>query len=298
MSSPRDRRVTSPAHDARRAVPRRVGTNSWALLAVPGIVVLAVFFLLPLGLMVIRSLTDPSPANYLVFTTSDIYVRVLVNTLLVSVICTLVCLVLGYPYAYAMHRAGPSLSIILTVAVVLPFWSSALVRSYAWLVLLRESGVINTLLLDAGVISTPFKVVRTETAVIIGMCHILLPFMVFPIYAAMRRIDPSLMPAATGLGAHPFRAMRKVFVPLSLPGVYAGSLIVFVVALGFYVVPALLGGPRSLMFSELIVGKVYEELQFGVGAAMAITLVVTTLVSLALVSRFVKVGDALEYGTR
>jgi putative spermidine/putrescine transport system permease protein len=290
--------VTSLARDARPAEPKRARINSWALLAVPGIVMLAVFFILPLGLMLARSLTDPSPVNYLIFTTSGIYVRVLLNTVLVSVACTLVCLVLGYPYAYAMLRAGPGLSLVLTVAIVLPFWSSALVRSYAWLVLLRETGVVNSLLLNAGLIGTPFKVVRTETAVIIGMCHILLPFMVFPIYAAMRRIDPSLLPAAAGLGARPFRAMRKVFVPLSLPGVYAGCLIVFVVALGFYVVPALLGGPRSLMFSELIVSKVYEELEFGVGAAMAITLAATTLASLALVSRFVKIGDALDYGTR
>jgi putative spermidine/putrescine transport system permease protein len=289
--------LTSLVREARPASSKRAHINSWALLAVPGIVMLVVFFVLPLGLMLARSLTDPSPVNYLIFTTSGIYVRVLLNTVLVSVACTVVCLVLGYPYAYAMHRAGPGLSLVLTVAIVLPFWSSALVRSYAWLVLLRETGVVNSLLLNAGLIATPFKVVRTETAVIIGMCHILLPFMVFPIYAAMRRIDPSLLPAAAGLGARPFRAMRKVFVPLSLPGVYAGCLIVFVVALGFYVVPALLGGPRSLMFSELIVSKVYEELEFGVGAAMAITLAATTLASLALVSRFAKIGDALDYGT-
>ena len=280
------------------AAPRRARVDSWTLLALPGAIALLVFFLLPLGLMLIRSLTDPSPANYLVFTTSDIYVRVLLNTVLVSISCTAVCLVLGYPYAYAMHRAGPSLALTLTVAILLPFWSSALVRSYAWLVLLRETGVINSVLLGVGLIASPFKIVRTETAVIIGMCHILLPFMVFPIYAAMRRIDPTLLPAATGLGAHPFRAMRKVFVPLSLPGVYAGSLIVFVVALGFYVVPALLGGPRSLMFSELIVSKVYDELDFGVGAAMAITLATTTLISLALVGRFVKFRDAVDYGAR
>jgi len=280
------------------AAPRRARVDSWALLALPGAIALVAFFLLPLGLMLIRSLTDPSPANYLVFTTSDIYVRVLLNTVLVSISCTVVCLVLGYPYAYAMHRAGPSLSLTLTVAILLPFWSSALVRSYAWLVLLRETGVINSVLLAAGLIASPFKIVRTETAVIIGMCHILLPFMVFPIYAAMRRIDPNLLPAAAGLGAHPFRAMRKVFVPLSLPGVYAGSLIVFVVALGFYVVPALLGGPRSLMFSELIVSKVYDELDFGVGAAMAITLAAATLISLALVGRFVKFRDAVDYGAR
>lgn len=280
------------------AAPRRARADTWALLAVPGTLLLAAFFLLPLGLMLVRSVADPSPANYLVFTTSTIYARVLLHTVLVSLACTLVCLVFGYPYAYAMHRAGPGLSLVLTVAIILPFWSSALVRSYAWLVLLRETGVINSLLLAAGLIATPLKVVRTQMAVIIGMCHILIPFMVFPIYAAMRRIDPNLLPAAAGLGAHPFRAMRKVFVPLSLPGVYAGSLIVFVVALGFYVVPALLGGPQSMMFSELIVTKVYDELDFGVGAAMAITLAATTLLSLAVVSRFVKFGDALEYSAR
>ncbi len=286
----------APAHG--QAAPRSARVDSWALLVLPGTLLLTAFFLLPLGLMLIRSLTDPSPANYLEFTTSFIYVRVLLNTVLVSIACTLVCLVLGYPYAYAMHRAGPGLSLMLTVAIILPFWSSALVRSYAWLVLLRETGVINSILVATGLIKTPLRIIGTETAVIIGMCHILLPFMVFPIYAAMRRIDPSLLPAAAGLGAHPFRAMRKVFVPLSLPGVYAGSLIVFVVALGFYVVPALLGGSGSLMFSELIVTKVYEELDFGVGAALAITLAATTLISLALVGRFVKFRDAVDYGAR
>jgi putative spermidine/putrescine transport system permease protein len=272
--------------------------NPWRLLAVPGILVLVAFFALPLMLMAVRSLADPSPANYLVLTSSDIYVRVLANTFMVAATCTVVCLVLGYPYAYAMHRAGPKLAALLTVAIVLPFWSSALVRSYAWLVLLRDNGVINAFLLSAGIIASPFKLIRTDLAVIIGMCHILLPFMVFPIYAAMRRIDPVLLPAAAILGARPARAMLKVFVPLSLSGVYAGSLIVFVVALGFYVVPALLGGPRSLMFSELIVSKVYDELEFGQGAAMAIVLVASALLALAASSRFVKLSDALDYGSR
>jgi putative spermidine/putrescine transport system permease protein len=276
----------------------RSGADLWALLAIPGILILGAFFLLPLVLMALRSVTDPSPANYLVLTSSSIYVRVLVNTFVVAGCCTVICLLLGYPYAYAMHRAGPKLAAVLTIAIVLPFWSSALVRSYAWLVLLRENGVINGWLLSAHLIAAPFRILRTNTAVIIGMCHILLPFMVFPIYAAMRRIDPTLLPAAAVLGANPFRAMRKVFVPLSLPGVYAGSLIVFIVALGFFVVPALLGGPRSMMFSELIVTTVYELLEFGQGAAMAIVLVASALMALAVASRFVRLGDALNYGSR
>ena len=276
----------------------RERANSWALLVSPGVAVLVAFFLMPLLLMALRSVTDPSPANYLILFSSGIYVRVLLHTLVVAGLCMLVCLVLGYPYAFAMLRAGPRLQLVLTVAIILPFWSSVLVRSYAWLMLLRDTGVINTWLLNWGVIATPLRIVRTNIAVVITMCHILLPFMVFPVYAAMRRIDPNLLPAAAVMGARPARAIRLVFVPLSLPGVYAGPLIVFVVALGFYVVPALVGGPSSTMFSELIVGKVYDELEFGVGAALAMVLIAPALVVLGIVSRFVRIRDAVEYGMR
>jgi putative spermidine/putrescine transport system permease protein len=255
-----------------------------------------VVFAIPLALMAVRSLTDPSPRTYLVFAETDVYVRVLWHTIVVAVITTLVCLLLGYPYAYAMHHASRRLAPVLTIALLLPFWSSVLVRAYAWLVLLRDTGVINSLLLWTGLIAKPLPLVRTTTAVVIGMAHILLPFMVLPIYAAMRRIDPTLLPAAATLGASPARAMWKVFVPLTLPGVYAGCLLVAILSLGFFVVPAMLGGPRSLMFAEVIVGKVYDELEFGVGSALAIVLVSVALVAIGVGSRFFRISDAVSHG--
>ena len=267
-----------------------------ALLLVPGLTLLLSVFLVPLILMAVRSVTDPSPRNYLAFVDGDVPARVLAHTFSVAVVTTIVCLALGYPYAYAMHKGSRRAAAILTIALLLPFWSSVLVRAYAWLVLLRDTGVINGLLVRAGLIDKPLPLVRTTTAVIIGMAHILLPFMVLPVYAAMRRIDASLLPAAAGLGASPVRAMWKIFFPLTLPGVYAGSLLVLILSLGFYVVPAMLGGPRSLMFAELIVGKVYDELEFGVGSALAIVLVTVALVAIGFGSRFFRIGEAMGQG--
>jgi putative spermidine/putrescine transport system permease protein len=267
-----------------------------ALLLVPGLTLLLSVFLVPLILMAVRSVTDPSPRNYLAFVDGDVPARVLAHTFSVAVVTTVVCLALGYPYAYAMHKGSRRAAAILTIALLLPFWSSVLVRAYAWLVLLRDTGVINGLLVRAGLIDKPLPLVRTTTAVIIGMAHILLPFMVLPVYAAMRRIDASLLPAAAGLGASPVRAMWKIFFPLTLPGVYAGSLLVLILSLGFYVVPAMLGGPRSLMFAELIVGKVYDELEFGVGSALAIVLVAVALVAIGVGSRFFRIGEAMGQG--
>jgi putative spermidine/putrescine transport system permease protein len=261
-----------------------------ALLLIPGLTLLLAVFLVPLILMAVRSVTDPSPRNYLVFIDGDVPTRVLAHTFSVAVVTTLVCLGLGYPYAYAMHKGSRRIAAVLTIALLLPFWSSVLVRAYAWLVLLRDTGVINGLLEKAGLIDKPLPLV------VIGMAHILLPFMVLPVYAAMQRIDASLLPAAAGLGASPARAMWKVFVPLTLPGVYAGSLLVLILSLGFYVVPAMLGGPRSLMFAELIVGKVYDELEFGVGSALAIILVAVALVAIGIGSRFFRIADAMGQG--
>ncbi len=284
------------ARKERRAGPWRGPLDAWAWLAVPGFLFLAAFFLVPLVRMGIRSVNDPSPANYRIFLESPVYVRVLWTTLRTSLIVTVVCLLIGYPYAYVLHHAGPRTRAILTALVLVPFWSSLLVRTYAWTVLLQDSGVINSVLRDLGLIETPLKLMRNTLGVTIGMSHILLPFMVLPIWATMRRIDPDLVPAAEGLGAPPRAAFRKVFLPLSLPGVFAGCLLVFVLALGFYITPALLGSPQNAMFSELIVNMVSERLRFGVGSALAMTLLAVTLLLLGIGSRFVRLGEALGGG--
>jgi putative spermidine/putrescine transport system permease protein len=259
---------------------------------------LVLFFGVPLADIAWRSVSDPSPANYLVFTKSTIYGRTLWTTFLTAAVVTGVCLLLGYPYAYVMHHAGRLAAAVLGLLVLLPFWSSPLVRSFAWAALLEENGIINSLLMRLGLIDAPLPLMRNTFGVAVGMSHILLPFMVLPLYAAMRRVDRDLVAAAHSLGARPSAAFRRVFLPLSLPGVLAGSLLVFVLSLGFFIVPAMLGSPRNAMFSELIVTEVTLLLKFGVGSAMAMVLLGITLGLLWLGSRVVKVDQMVGYDIR
>jgi putative spermidine/putrescine transport system permease protein len=280
---------------------RGLAGNRWSLLVVPGVVFLVAFFLAPLILMALRSVTEPANAglsNYERFFAEEAYLRVLRNTFWIAFISTIACLIVGYPFAYLMTVVPGRVAGLLLIAVLLPFWSSLLVRTFAWQVILRDTGIINGFLINLGVISEPLTLIRTTGGVIVGMSHILLPFMVVPIYAVMRRIDPELGRAAANLGASPTSAFVRVFVPLSLPGVVAGSLLVFVLALGFYITPALLGGLRDQMISQLIVQQVQQRLDWGFGTAMSVLLMVVTLVILFVASRAVRLrdvfGSALE----
>jgi putative spermidine/putrescine transport system permease protein len=283
------------ARKARLPILPRVRLNGWTLLALPAALFLLAFFGYPLVEMALQSL-DPSAAdNYRIFVDSPVYARTLRVTFQTAFIVTIVCLLLGYPYAYVMHQAGPRLAAIMLFSVMLPFWSSLLVRTYAWTVWLQDTGVINSILRDLGLIEAPIQLMRNTLGVTIGISQILLPFMVLPIYAVMRRIDPELSPAAASLGAPPFAAFRRVFFPLTLPGVLAGSLIVFVLTLGFYITPALLGSPRNAMLSELIVDQVSEQRNFGVGAALGIVLLGLTVAVLLIGTRIVPLGRTLGY---
>ncbi len=272
--------------------------NRWALLAIPPIAFLVAFFLVPLVVISLRSITDvPKPTddflpNYGRFFASAANLRVLGNTFWVAALSTLVCLALGYPYAYLMNIVRPRVAGLLLIAVLLPFWSSLLVRTYAWQVILRDTGIINSFLLDAQIVEEPIPLIRTTLGVLLGMSQILLPFMVLPIYAVMRRIDPEYAKAASNLGAPPFAAFRRVFLPLSLPGVVAGSLLVFVLALGFYITPALLGSPRDTMISQFIASAVQQRLDWGIGSTMAVILMGLTLAVLLIASRFIRLRDA------
>jgi putative spermidine/putrescine transport system permease protein len=268
--------------------------DRWAVLAVPAVLFLLIFFLVPLIAMSIRSVTDPAGAglsNYQRFFAETSYVRVLVNTFWIAILATLASLVIGYPFAYLMTIVPGRWSGLLIIAVLLPFWSSLLVRTFAWQVLLRDTGVINRLLLDLGLIHEPLTLIRTTGGVIIGMSHILLPFMVLPIYAVMRRIDPEFGRAAANLGASPSAAFLRVFVPLSVPGVLAGCLLVFILALGFYITPALLGGLKDQMISQIIVAQIQQRLDWGFGTAMSVLLVGITLVILFAASRVIRLRD-------
>ena len=272
--------------------------NRWALLAIPAVAFLVLFFLVPLIYIGARSVSEfpdgvePSLlANYQRFFANEANVRVLGNTFWIAALSTLCCLLIGYPYAYLMNILPQRVAALLLIAVLVPFWSSLLVRTYAWEVILRDTGVINRALLALGVIEEPLTIVRTTLGVLLGMTQILLPFMVLPLYAVMRRIDPEFTRAAANLGARPSTAFTRIFVPLSLSGVVAGSLLVFVLALGFYITPAILGSPRDTMISQFIANQVQQRLDWGMASAMAAILMILTFVALLIASRFIRVRD-------
>ncbi|MCC4317377.1 ABC transporter permease [Streptomyces malaysiensis] len=245
--------ITSPVTGGR---PRKGVGDRWGWLLLPAVVLLAVLFLVPLGLMAWRSVTEPTPGagNYSWFFTSDVALTTLVRTLAVGAVVTLVTLILSYPYASLMTVVGARARIWLTLLVLLPFWTSLMVRTFAWVVLLQDNGVVNQLLGTVGL--GPLDLIRTTTGVVIGMSQVLMPFMVLPLYAVMSGIDRRLLDAAQGMGARPATAFWRVFVPLSLPGVGAGALTVFITSLGFYVTPALLGSPDQALISQQIFTQV------------------------------------------
>jgi putative spermidine/putrescine transport system permease protein len=288
--------MTAPA-DVKQGAGRRGGgplVSRWGSLAMPLLVFLVIAFLVPLALMVIRSVTDPPDAgvsNYVSFFTTEANIRVLGNTFYIATVCTIACLVVGYPYAYLMSIVPTRVAGLLLIFVLVPFWSSLLVRTFAWEVILRDTGIINSVLQGMGVISEPLPLIRNTLAVILGMTQILLPFMVLPLYTVMQRIDPELTRAAANLGAPPFAAFRRVFLPLSFPGITAGSLLVFVLALGFYITPTILGSPRETMISRFIADQAQQRLNWGLASAMAVILMLLTFLVLAIASRFVKLRD-------
>ncbi|OIJ88422.1 hypothetical protein BIV24_23010 [Streptomyces colonosanans] len=273
------------------AVRFRGVRSRWGALALPGAAALAVFFVVPLAYMLVRSLSDPSPRNYVEVITSSIYLKSYATTLLVAVWTVVVCLVLGYPYAYVMARSSRPISMILGFCVLMPFWMSILVRTYAWTVWLQDNGLINTFLLRLGLIREPMALMGNALGTTVGMAQVLLPFMVLSLVTAMKRIDPALELASRSLGVGPVRTFLRVFLPLSGPGVFAGGLIVFVTALGFYLTPAILGDPTKPLISQLIVERVNTLLDFGGGGALGIILLVLTLVILLIGARFVDLKE-------
>lgn len=277
LTRPR-RRGGSTRHDRRSARRWAVGHHPAAVLMLPGLVFAAAFVVVPLGSVVLRSLTDPSPVNYLHIVRTPEHLRALVTTMRISVLTTTACILLGYPYAYAMSSAGRGLRYLLGALVTLPFWTSVLVRTYAWTVLLQDSGVINGVLRRAAVIDDPLPLMRNTFGVVVGLTHILLPFAVLPIYATLRRVDSDLLDAARGLGATGLATFRRVLLPLSMPGVVAAGVLVFLLAQGFYLTPALLGDAQQATLAETTVDLVAQRLAFGEGSALA-----TVLLTLAAV---------------
>lgn len=272
---------------------RRPRPNFWTFAGVPGILFLVLVFGIPLVMIVIRSLTDPSPENYLGVIDDPVYRASLWRTIQIAVMVTVLSVVIGYPVAYVMARSGRGMSIFLLAVLMLSFWTSLLVRTFAWQVILNNTGIINKFLLDTGIIQDPLPLSRNLFAVFVGMVHILMPYAILATYASLRGIRPEVEQAAQSLGANPVRVFFRVTLPLSMPGVAAGGVLVFVLSLGFYITPALLGGPQDSLISQSIVLQVQQYLQPGMAAAMAVVLVVLVLAVMVVATRFVGLGRIL-----
>lgn len=262
--------------------------DGWGLLVLPLFVVLLLSFVVPILVMLSRSVTDPQFGlqNFTHVFSRALYVDVITNTFVTAVLVTLFTLLLAFPYAYLMTISSGFWRGLMLVAVLVPFWTGMLVRTFALVLLLRNSGPINQMLQSAGLIEAPLPMIRNEFGVLFGMVQVALPFAVLPIFATMRTIDRGLMRAAEGLGARPSGAFWRVFVPLTGPGVAAAALLVFIQALGYYITPALLGGRQNTMIGELIVQQVSEVLNFGFGAALATILLIVTLLLIGVGGRF------------
>jgi putative spermidine/putrescine transport system permease protein len=258
-----------------------------ALLVAPATLAVVMLFVVPIGYVLLLSVTDPtiSLEHYRRLFTVPLYTSVMLSTFRTALVVSLACLALGYPLAYVMARRSDALGAILLLAVGLSFWTGFVVRTYAWLVILGNKGPLSALYAAVG-LGRPPQLLFTSFSSTIGMTHILLPYMVLALYGVMRKIDPSYLRAAEGLGAPPWRGFLHVFLPLSLPGVVNGCVLVFTMCLGFYVTPILLGTPKDMMISQLISQQIEDLLAWGFASAIAVVLLCCTLGLLAVYNRF------------
>ncbi|MEA4837477.1 MAG: ABC transporter permease subunit [Rhodospirillaceae bacterium] len=279
------------------------------LVGLPPYVWLAVFFLVPFLIVFGISFSEVESAippyrslvgwadgavleirlnlgNYRYLFDDPLYVHAYLNSLRIAAVSTLCCLLLGYPMAYAIARAPVAQRIPLLMLVILPFWTSFLIRVYAWMGILRNEGLLNGLLLYLGVIHEPIQIMETDVAVYIGIVYSYLPFMVLPLYASLEKMDLSLLEAAADLGCRPFRAFLSVTLPLSVPGMIAGSMLVFIPAVGEFVIPDLLGGPDTLMIGKVLWQEFFDNRDWPVASAVAVAMLVLLVAPIMLFQHY------------
>ena len=253
-----------------------------ALLLVPCFAWIAFFFLLPLGMMVWRSLAGEagSIAIYQDILTAPLYHKVMATTLRTAVATPVLALLLGYPVAYALTVSQPAVRGLMLLLVLVPYWVDIIVRSFSWMVMLGDNGIVNKALVGLGLIPAPAQLLYTTLSVLLGMVQIMLPFAIVTLFGAMLRIDRTLMTAAKIHGATSWQAFYAVFLPLSLPGVYGAGLLVFIMSLGFFVTPALLGSPKETMIAQTIMVEATQTLDWETAsAAGTLLLIITTIIA-------------------
>lgn len=272
-----------PAAPAALAAPPSVSASrsvqSGIAYAVPALVLVLGFFAFPVAALLLRSVTEPTLGlqNYAALFGTTTYLKIFLNTFVVSALVTLIAVVVGFPVAWMLAIMPRRWSQLVFAILILSMWTNLLARTYAWMVLLQRTGVVNKTLMSLGLIDQPLELVNNLTGVTIGMTYIMLPFVVLPLTGIIRAIDPAVLQAAALCGATRLQALRHVLLPLALPGILSGALMVFVMSLGYFVTPALLGGTANMMLAELIAQFVQSLVDWGMGAAAAFVLLVITL---------------------
>ncbi|WP_421566364.1 ABC transporter permease [Ochrobactrum sp. EDr1-4] len=257
------------------------GVSSW-LLTMPLLFFLTVGFIYPIVTLIKLSFSKGFLATYGRIFVEPLYLSVLFSTVTVALIVTIAGVLLGYPVAFAMARLNKRWAFVVAACVFIPLWTSILIRSYAWIVLLQRNGLVNSLLKTTGLADQPVKMLYTQGAVILAMTHVLLPFVILPIFSVLRTVPNDYVRAARNLGAGAVSTFLRITLPLSLPGVFAGATICFVLALGFYITPALVGGPGSMLMPTLIAQQTTVVVDWPFAAALSTVLLVMTLVFIAL----------------
>ncbi|QGX97087.1 ABC transporter permease [Roseovarius faecimaris] len=269
-------------------------------LSSPALILVLIILVLPVGWLFYVSFVGAngefSLENYERMIKRKSYIRIFMTTFQVSLLTTALCILIGYPLAYFLSQLPRRLANLCLITVLLPFWTSLLVRTYSWLVLLQKRGLVNEWAIGMGLWDEPIKIVHNMTGTLIGMVHIMLPFLILPVYGAMRAINQDYMKAAANLGASPRRAFWNVFFPLSTPGLFAGSLMVFILCLGFFVTPAVLGGGKVIMVSMKIVSNIELFVNWGAASALGVVLLVATMVILWVASKFLRLEQITSGG--
>ena len=269
-------------------------------LASPALLLILVILVIPVGWLFFVSFVGAdgsfSLENYQRMIESKSYARIFRTTFQVSFLTTAICILIGYPLAYFMAQLPQRLANLCLITVLLPFWTSLLVRTYAWLVLLQKRGLVNDWAISMGLWDEPLKFVHNLNGTLIGMVHIMLPFLVLPTYGAMKAIDKDYLKASANLGASPVRAFWTVFFPLSTPGLFAGALMVFVLCLGFFVTPAVLGGGKVILVSMKIVSNIELFVNWGAASALGVVLLAMTISILWIASKFLNLQTMVGGG--
>lgn len=265
----------------------RKSEERWMMrLSAPALAIVTILMVCPIGWLLSLSFVEENGMlglqNYVLFFAEPAYVQMFINTFIVAFTVTALCLLLGYPLAYLLSILPSRWSGILMLAVLVPFWTSTLVRTFSWLIILQRNGLVNKTLISMGVIDRPLALVHNMTGTVIGMVHIVAPFLILPLYASMKAIDRNLMRAAASVGSTPVQAFFRVFFPLSMPGLIAGTVMAFVMCLGFYITPAILGGGNVNMIAQRIEEAISLYPAWGPAAALAVVLLVTTALCLTL----------------